>query len=251
MLTVNSCCSFSLKTGTKIIAVLGLAVCVIQLAVYGTFGAKALYDISKALDQDVSGPSTVSTSTMPTTTTTTSPTTISTPTASTTTTPTSTSTSTTSTTTTSTTSATKPNKGKRSAVTPPSASQTSSTLTPEELDMKVVSLPIYMIAVVLSMVGLVSNSLLIHGVSKEREGLVVFWLVWMGLDLLLELVELVWNAYMSQGWFAMLNLLLLSGFGYSWLVVASYRQSLERSKGYQVQASGSYQELQDMELSRM
>eukprot|EP00092_Neocalanus_flemingeri_P036507 GFUD01039750.1.p1 GENE.GFUD01039750.1~~GFUD01039750.1.p1 ORF type:complete len:211 (-),score=59.79 GFUD01039750.1:464-1096(-) len=165
------------------------SVCVIQLAVYGTFGAKALNDISKALDQDVSGPSTVSTSTMPTTTNTTSTTTAST-------------TSTTSTTTTSTTSATKPNKAKRSAVTPPYASQTSSTLTPEELNMKVVSLPIYMIAVVLSMVGLVSNSLLIHGVSKEREGLVVFWLVWMGLDLLLELVELVWNAYMSQGWFA-------------------------------------------------
>eukprot|EP00092_Neocalanus_flemingeri_P066740 GFUD01081349.1.p1 GENE.GFUD01081349.1~~GFUD01081349.1.p1 ORF type:complete len:239 (+),score=64.50 GFUD01081349.1:148-864(+) len=238
MLTVNSCCSFSLKTGTKIIAVLGLAVCVIQLAVNGTFGAKALYDISKALDQDVSGPSTVSTSTMPTSTTTT---TISTTTAST------TSTSTT----TPTTGARKPTKGKRSAVTPPSASQTSSTLTPEELDMKVVSLSVYMIAMVLSMVGLVSNSLLIHGVSKERDGLVLFWLVWMGLDLLLELVELVWNAYMSQGWFAMLNLLLLSGFGYSWLVVASYRQSLERSKGYQVQASGSYQELQDMELSRM
>eukprot|EP00092_Neocalanus_flemingeri_P036506 GFUD01039749.1.p1 GENE.GFUD01039749.1~~GFUD01039749.1.p1 ORF type:complete len:239 (+),score=79.04 GFUD01039749.1:148-864(+) len=238
MLNLNSCCSFSLKTGTKIIAVLGLAVCVIQLAVYGTFGAKALNDISKALDQDGSGPTTVSTSTMPTTTNTTSTTTAST-------------TSTTSTTTTSTTSATKPNKAKRSAVTPPYASQTSSTLTPEELNMKVVSLPIYMIAVVLSMVGLVSNSLLIHGVSKEREGLVVFWLVWMGLDLLLELVELVWNAYMSQGWFAMLNLLLLSGSGYSWLVVASYRQSLERSKGYQVKASDSYQELQDMELSSM
>jgi len=141
----------------------------------------------------------------------------------------------------------KADKFRRSAVTPSSPDKTS-TLSPEELDMLREIIPFFMTATVLSIVWVVSNSLLIHGVRKEKEGLMLFWLVWEGLFLLFELVDLVRNAHMGQGRFAMVNLILLALSGYFWLVVASYRLSVVQSRGYQVQGlSESYQELKDME----
>merc|ERR550519_1724581 len=46
---------------------------------------------------------------------------------------------------------------------------------------------------ILGLVGVISNSMLLHGVKKGKGDLFMFWLVWEGIFLVLFIVSWVWD----------------------------------------------------------
>jgi len=109
-------------------------------------------------------------------------------------------------------------------------------------------LMIYTVAMVMYVVEMIASSLLIHGVHKENASLMCLWLIWEGILVVFNVVELVRTTYQQEtegaGHFVQVGVQ-----AYFWLVVMSYRLTVVQARGYQLGGGrkASYQEMQNME----
>merc|ERR1719500_284627 len=113
-----------------------------------------------------------------------------------------------------------------------------------------ISLMTCVLFLILGLVGVISNSMLLHGVKKGKGDLFMFWLVWEGIDLVLFIVFWGWDfiddiRYNEQvsgitiiDWACFLVIALVAGF--MWTVVNSYRKVLARTREQEVQQGVDY-----------
>jgi len=262
LFTVNSCCGFPLKSGTKFIAVASLLTSLVMFCVYASLvvgtANHITEDNSTTARPDVPSISTSATTTPTTTEKSTTPTTTEKST-----TPTSITTTgapthiTTGASTIATTTTTKAptitsehpvevlKKEKRSVT---SDESESTSVSPEVQEEQVDMLMIYTVAMVMHLIAMVASSLLIQGIKEENASLMCMWLIWEGILLVFNMEELVRTSYQHQaegvGHFVHVAIN-----AYFWLVVMSYRLNIVEARGYQLNGGrkASYQELQNME----
>merc|ERR1719500_349810 len=102
---------------------------------------------------------------------------------------------------------------------------------------------------ILGLVGVTSNSMLLHGVKKGKGDLFLFWLVWEGIFLVLFIVSWVWDIIDDiafdevsgstvASWAIHLASVLVAGF--IWTVVNSYRKVLARNREQELQQGFDY-----------
>merc|ERR1719500_2480391 len=112
-----------------------------------------------------------------------------------------------------------------------------------------ISLMTCVLFLILGLVGVTSNSMLLHGVKKGKGDLFMFWLVWEGIDLVLFIVSWVWDIIDDivfdevsgstvASWAIHLASVLVAGF--MWTVVNSYRKVLARTMEQELEQGFDY-----------
>merc|ERR1719154_908399 len=125
-------------------------------------------------------------------------------------------------------------------------------MSPEQPAMNETSIPICVLGILLSMSGIVTNFLLFRAVKKDREGLIMLWLVWTALLGVFVVINCVESVYKTKAVIGVVHLIMAPIIVCCWVVVFFYRRVVVLSKEYNVQGNvdkSSYQELRNMDES--
>merc|ERR1719154_294562 len=125
-------------------------------------------------------------------------------------------------------------------------------MSPEQPAMNETSIPICVLGILLFMSGIVTNFLLFRAVKKDREGLIMLWLVWTALLGVFVVINVVESVYKTKAVIGVVHLIIAPIIVCCWVVVFYFSRVVDLSKEYNVQGNvdkSSYQELRNMDES--